>query len=232
MALAVLAPLLFVTKPYTIDDPIFLGEARHLLTHPLHPTAFELVWNQERSQHASAFLPGGPRAGCLLVPIAVVGARSAWPVRTGSCGCWPGFGLPARWRSGPPVGTAGPCGLGACLGQAPSSMLQPRAHNTVPATPSLVQAKRGTALPSGQKGRHALEHHAVGRTGALGDALRPLCESSSFKSNSGRLTAPLPRAQPRSPFRRFPSNAQLAEARSRLRSRSGKRTRSGRLSWF
>jgi len=85
MALAVLALLPFVTKPYTIDDPIFLGEARHLLTDPLHPTAFELVWNQERSQHASAFLPGGPLAGYLLVPIAAVGApewvaHSYWDV--------------------------------------------------------------------------------------------------------------------------------------------------------
>ncbi len=42
--------------------PFSWGKPAILLTHPLHPTAFELVWNQERSQHASAFLPGGPRA--------------------------------------------------------------------------------------------------------------------------------------------------------------------------
>jgi hypothetical protein len=73
LTLAAIILLPFLTKAYTIDDPIFLQEARSLLSSPLHPTAFELVWSTERRLRASEFLPGGPAAGYLLLPLALAG---------------------------------------------------------------------------------------------------------------------------------------------------------------
>jgi 4-amino-4-deoxy-L-arabinose transferase-like glycosyltransferase len=75
LLLAAVVLLPFLHKAYTIDDPVFVHEARSLLAHPLHPTAFELVWSSERRLRASEFLPGGPVAAYLLVPLALAGGR-------------------------------------------------------------------------------------------------------------------------------------------------------------
>ena len=69
LAAVVLLP--FLDKAYTIDDPIYLREAQHLLTDPLHPMAFEMVWSSDHRLRASAFLPGGAAVGYLLVPLAL-----------------------------------------------------------------------------------------------------------------------------------------------------------------
>ena len=61
LAAVVLLP--FLGKAYTIDDPIYLREAQHLLTDPLHPMAFEMVWSTDHRLRASAFLPGGAAVG-------------------------------------------------------------------------------------------------------------------------------------------------------------------------
>ena len=54
MTLRLAAPAIFVAsllllpvlnRPFTIDDPLFLREARHALADPLHPADFEQVWN-------------------------------------------------------------------------------------------------------------------------------------------------------------------------------------------
>ena len=71
LALAALVLLPFLNKAYTIDDPIFLRETQSVLTDPLHPSAFPLVWSSERRLRASEFLPGGPVAGYVLVPLAL-----------------------------------------------------------------------------------------------------------------------------------------------------------------
>jgi hypothetical protein len=73
LCLAVILLLPFLHKAYTIDDPVFLQEARALLTDPLHPSAFEMVWSTERHLRASAFLPGGPMAAYVLLPLALAG---------------------------------------------------------------------------------------------------------------------------------------------------------------
>jgi hypothetical protein len=73
LAAVVLLP--FLNKAYTIDDPIFLNEAKSILTDPLHPSGFPLVWSTERRLRASEFLPGGPVAGYALVPLALVSWR-------------------------------------------------------------------------------------------------------------------------------------------------------------
>jgi 4-amino-4-deoxy-L-arabinose transferase-like glycosyltransferase len=73
LAAAVLLP--FLTKAYTIDDPVFLREAQQLLHDPLHPTAFRMVWASERNLRASEFLPGGPLIAYLLIPLTVAGWR-------------------------------------------------------------------------------------------------------------------------------------------------------------
>ena len=71
LALAALVLLPFLHKAYTIDDPIFLREAQNVLTDPLHPSAFPLVWSSDRRLRASEFLPGGPVAAYVLVPLAL-----------------------------------------------------------------------------------------------------------------------------------------------------------------
>jgi hypothetical protein len=73
LALATFALLPFLTKAYTIDDPIFLRQAQALLTDPLHPSAFRMVWSSERPLRLSEFLPGGAAAGYLLLPLALAG---------------------------------------------------------------------------------------------------------------------------------------------------------------
>jgi 4-amino-4-deoxy-L-arabinose transferase-like glycosyltransferase len=73
LALAAVVLLPFLNKAYTIDDPIFLREAQAILVDPLHPSAFEIVWSSERRLRASEFLPGGPVAGYVLVPLAFAG---------------------------------------------------------------------------------------------------------------------------------------------------------------
>ena len=44
LGLAALVLLPFHDKAYTIDNPLFLRQAVQLLSDPLHPTAFEIVW--------------------------------------------------------------------------------------------------------------------------------------------------------------------------------------------
>ena len=59
MALAAILLLPFLNTPFTIDDPIYLSEARQVLEHPLQPQAFDIVWSNDLKQHASRILPGG-----------------------------------------------------------------------------------------------------------------------------------------------------------------------------
>ena len=73
LALAAVVLLPFLHKAYTIDDPVFLREAQHVLVDPVHPSAFEMVWASERHLRASEFLPGGPLAAYMLVPLALLG---------------------------------------------------------------------------------------------------------------------------------------------------------------
>jgi hypothetical protein len=73
LAAAVLLP--FLGKAYTVDDPVFLREAQNVLSDPLHPSAFEMVWSSERRMRASEFLPGGPIVAYVLLPIALADWR-------------------------------------------------------------------------------------------------------------------------------------------------------------
>src|SRR5579859_6488547 len=67
LACAVLLP--FRNKAFTIDDTLFLQQARHLLVDPLHATAFETVWSEARVPlRVSAIMPSGPVMAWLLVP--------------------------------------------------------------------------------------------------------------------------------------------------------------------
>ena len=75
LALAAVVLLPFLGKAYTIDDPVFLREAQNVLRDPLHPSAFRMVWASARNLRASEFLPGGPVAAYLLVPLALAGVK-------------------------------------------------------------------------------------------------------------------------------------------------------------
>ncbi len=72
LLLSSLVLLPFLNKAFTIDDPVFLFEAQHALTDPLHPTAFEMTWyaNPER---LSAIVPTGPLMAWLLAPSVLAG---------------------------------------------------------------------------------------------------------------------------------------------------------------
>jgi len=72
LLIAALAVLPFLGKAFTIDDPIFLKEAEHVLVDPLHPTAFEYPWNQE-PERVSAIVPTGPVGAWILVPAVLAG---------------------------------------------------------------------------------------------------------------------------------------------------------------
>jgi hypothetical protein len=54
-------------KAFTIDDTIFLFEARHALLDPLHPTAFNILWDED-VERVSQVVPSGPIQAWLLVP--------------------------------------------------------------------------------------------------------------------------------------------------------------------
>jgi hypothetical protein len=74
----VLAGLLlvpFLNKPFTIDDPLFLREAKHALVDPLHPADFEQVWNAGDRQRLSQYLLGGTLPAYVLAPVAALGGR-------------------------------------------------------------------------------------------------------------------------------------------------------------
>ena len=65
----------FLNKPFTIDDPLFLREARHALVDPLHPADFEQVWNAGDRQTLSQYLLGGTLPAYVLAPVAALGGR-------------------------------------------------------------------------------------------------------------------------------------------------------------
>jgi 4-amino-4-deoxy-L-arabinose transferase-like glycosyltransferase len=65
----------FLNKPFTIDDPLFLREAKHALVDPLHPADFEQVWNSGDRQKLSQYLLGGTLPAYVLAPVAALGGR-------------------------------------------------------------------------------------------------------------------------------------------------------------
>jgi hypothetical protein len=67
LVVATLLLLPFLDKAFTIDDPVFLAEARHSLADPLHPTAFDMAWNK-KAERVSVIVPTGPLMAWLLVP--------------------------------------------------------------------------------------------------------------------------------------------------------------------
>jgi hypothetical protein len=67
LVVATVLLLPFLDKAFTIDDPVFLAEARHSLTDPLHPTAFDMAW-KEKAERVSVIVPTGPLMAWLLVP--------------------------------------------------------------------------------------------------------------------------------------------------------------------
>lgn len=69
----------FVNKPFTIDDSVFLLEAKHALRDPLHPSAFAMVWDDEvdRGVPSPSVSVSGPVMAWLLMPAALAGG-SEW----------------------------------------------------------------------------------------------------------------------------------------------------------
>jgi hypothetical protein len=66
----------FRDKAFTIDDTLFLRQAEHALSDPLHPTAFEMVWF-EKVERLSSLMPSGPVMAYLLVPAVARGGAEA-----------------------------------------------------------------------------------------------------------------------------------------------------------
>lgn len=64
----------FLGKPFTMDDTVFLLEARQALTDPLHPTAFDMTWDHA-PERVSTIVPTGPVMAWLLVPSVLAGGE-------------------------------------------------------------------------------------------------------------------------------------------------------------
>ena len=75
IVVASLLLLPFLNKPFTIDDPLFMREARHALVDPLHPADFEQVWNSGDRLKLSQYLLGGTLPAYVLAPVAALGGR-------------------------------------------------------------------------------------------------------------------------------------------------------------
>ena len=107
LATAILLP--FLGKAFTIDDTVFLFEARHALTDPLHPTAFEMAWNL-RPERISAIVPTGPVMAWLLVPAVLSGHPEQvahlvqilwlWVAIVGTVALALRLGVPSAWSAG------------------------------------------------------------------------------------------------------------------------------------
>jgi hypothetical protein len=75
MVIATLLLIPFLNTPFTIDDPIYLREAQQVLSDPLHPQAFNMVWSFDIDLRASQILPGGIFVPYLLIPTALTGCK-------------------------------------------------------------------------------------------------------------------------------------------------------------
>ena len=107
LATALLLP--FLGKAFTVDDTVFLFEARHAVTDPLHPTAFEMAWNL-RPERISAIVPTGPVMAWLLVPAVIsrhpeqvahlVQLFWLWVAIVGTVALALRLGVPSAWSAG------------------------------------------------------------------------------------------------------------------------------------
>ena len=73
LLLSTLLLLPFLNKAFTVDDPTFLAGAAHMLQDPLHPSAFEMVWNTPYRLRASASFANSPVMYILLMPVILAG---------------------------------------------------------------------------------------------------------------------------------------------------------------
>jgi hypothetical protein len=74
LAAAVVLP--FLRKAFTIDDVTFLLQAQHVLADPLHPTAFDMVFQGYRIRLSNELVTG-PIMAYLLVPAILMGGSES-----------------------------------------------------------------------------------------------------------------------------------------------------------
>ena len=103
IVLAALLLIPFLGKAFTIDDPLFLYQARHVLDDPLHPTAFPVVWSIA-PQRMSAIMASGPGMAYLLVPCVALGGAE-WAAHLVqlvalALAAWGTASLTLRWGAG------------------------------------------------------------------------------------------------------------------------------------
>ena len=106
--LSALVLIPFLNKAFTIDDPVFLFEARHALEDPLHPTAFVMTW-AEMPERVSRMVPTGPVMAWLLVPTVLANGAEWLALATQLTMLWLAvlatvslarrFGLPQQWQT-------------------------------------------------------------------------------------------------------------------------------------
>ena len=73
--LAAAALLPFLSKAYNIDDVTFLLQAQHMLSDPLHPTAFDMVFHGQVLRVSKSLVSGPVMATLLLPAVALGGAE-------------------------------------------------------------------------------------------------------------------------------------------------------------
>ncbi len=129
LLVAALVLLPFLDKAFTTDDTFFLVQARQVLKDPLHPTAFEMVW-EDVPERAAHIAPAGPVMAFLLAPVVAAGAVE-----------WMAHLLQLALLSGALVGTVA---LALRLGLAPWSAAT--AGLLVAVTPAVL-GMAGTVMP-------------------------------------------------------------------------------------
>lgn len=67
IACAALLLLPILSRPFTLDDTLFLRQSEHLLVDPWHATAFEYAWFDSLDR-VSKLMPSGPVQAYLLLP--------------------------------------------------------------------------------------------------------------------------------------------------------------------
>jgi hypothetical protein len=75
IVVATIVLLPFLNTPFSNDDPIFLAEARHLLTDPLHPQAIDVVWARDIELRESQATPSNIAGAYVFVPTALAGCK-------------------------------------------------------------------------------------------------------------------------------------------------------------
>lgn len=206
MAIACLTP--YLTKAYTIDDPVFMLSAEQALRTPLAPLGVKLCWNGIPNQCGTVgrFVINAPLSAYLMAPVALLSSRE-WIAHLVELAFLCG-GIAATISLVLQLGAARLEAAGAGLILASMPLVLPAASSAMPDVPSMalgavgvdffLRWKRGGKYWQGAAAALALGLAPSGRVhllAALGAAVLLLPDGWIFDRRSWR-GMPLRRALP------------------------------------